>query len=66
MDSLTEVEENQGDLDFQLVKNAEELLVQQQQIKKMNFMQKGISRQREVIRELEKVFEQREIDRGIN
>ena len=38
MDSLLEVEENQEDLDKELVKNADELLRQQNRIKKMGLM----------------------------
>jgi hypothetical protein len=57
MDSLIEVEENQGDLDRQLIANADQLLLQQDKIKRMQLMQKGIIRQREIIAELEKVFE---------
>lgn len=59
MDSLVGVEEDQGDLDRQLVQNSEELLAQQQKIKRMNLMEKGIKKQRQIIGELEKVFEER-------
>ena len=38
MDSLTEVEENQADLDRQIIQNSENLLKQQQKLKNMQYM----------------------------
>ena len=66
MDSLAGVEENQEDLDHQLLHNADQLLLQQNNIHRMNLMDKGISRQRDIIAQLEKVFEQGEVAHRVN
>ena len=52
MENLTEVEESQEDLDQQLVRNADQLLLQQNKLKKMEFMKTGIKKQRQIIAEL--------------
>jgi hypothetical protein len=42
------------------------LLVQQERVKRMRLMEKALGRQREIIGQLEKVFERGEIDRRVN
>lgn len=66
MDCLADVHENQQDLSAQLVENAQTLQEQQAKLQKMRLMQPEILKQRELIAELEKLFESREMDRRVN